>query len=102
MLRIRKEIAIAEVLTMTPCEFWLKAAQWGSYMTDGDPGACLYGFDERGAVQSEAHRQRCITYLDGECRHAADVNDDPTADHAELDSLIAYLQTAPIVAYNPR
>jgi hypothetical protein len=79
---------------MTPKEFWLTAAQWGSYMHSGDPGACMYGFDERGVVQSEAHRKACIAYLDGECRKAADVNEDPKADHAQIDSLIAYLSAS--------
>lgn len=80
---------------MTPTEFWLTAAQWGSYMTSSDPGACMYGFNERGKVQSEAHRAACIAHLDGPCRGAADLNDDPEADHDEIDGLIDYLLTAP-------
>ena len=80
---------------MSPEEFWLKAASWGSYMASGDPGACMYGFDERGVVQSEAHRAACIAHLDGHCREAAAVNDDPDADNAEIDELIEYLRSAP-------
>jgi hypothetical protein len=49
--------------TLSPCEFWLKAAEWSSYMSSGDPGACMYGFDETGAVQSEAHRQHGATRM---------------------------------------
>ena len=82
---------------MTPHQFWLKSAEWGSYMHAGDPGACMYGFDERAAVQSEAHRQQCLDYLATECRLAASVNDDPIADNAEIDELIAYLRTAPVL-----
>ena len=81
---------------LTPEKFWLKAADWGSYMSDGDPGACMYGFSEDGKVQSEQHRSQCIAWLDGECREAANLNDDPAADNAEIDELIAYLRTAPL------
>jgi len=85
---------------MTPREFWLAAAEWGSYLNDWDPGACLYGFDERGTVQSEQHRADCIAWIDGPCRKAATANiaaGDPSArgDHEQLDELRAYLLTAP-------
>jgi hypothetical protein len=81
---------------MTPTEFWLTAAQWGSYMSSGDPGACMYGFDERGTVQSENHRRACIEHLNTEGRAAAARNDDPEADNEEIDSLIAYLRKAKV------
>ncbi len=81
---------------MTPHEFWLKASGWGSFMTSGDPGACMYGFNERGEVRSEQHRKQCIAWLAGECREAAKCNDDPEADNKEIDDLIAYLRTAPL------
>ena len=80
---------------MEPVKFWILAAGWGSYVRCGDPGACLYGFDERGAVQSEDHRSRCVAYLDNECRKAARFNEDPDAANDEIDDLIAYLETAP-------
>lgn len=80
---------------MTPREFWGRAAQWGSYMRDGDPGACMYGFDEHGEVQSERHRAICVAWLNVECRKAAAVNEDPIADNKDIDELIEYLKTAP-------
>jgi hypothetical protein len=80
---------------MTPKQAWLRAAEWGSYMCAGDPGACMYGFDERGAVQSEEHRQACLAYIDGECRAAAAVNDDSAQDNRDLDELRAYIASAP-------
>lgn len=43
---------------------WGAAAQWGSFIAAGDPGACMYGFDERGTVQTEEHRKACLAYLD--------------------------------------
>jgi hypothetical protein len=43
------------------------AAQWGSFMSVGDPGACFYGFRfNDGRPQSEAHRARCLAYIDEE------------------------------------
>ena len=81
---------------MSPEEFWLTAATWGSYMTGGDPGACMYGFDERGAVQSEQHRKDCIEWLDKDCRKCAASGDDPRGLNEEIDNLIAYLRTAPV------
>ena len=81
---------------MSPSEFWLVAAEWGSYMTAGDPGACMYGFDERGAVQSETHRAACVAWITQECRAAANRNEDPTSDHEQLDAMLAYLKTAPV------
>lgn len=89
---------------MTPEDFWGRAALWGSYMTGGDPGACMYGFDERGAVQSEEHRKDCIEWLHVSCRdmvlHREYDNTEEDAatledDLAEIDALIEYLRTAP-------
>jgi hypothetical protein len=48
---------------MTLKDAWLYAAQWGSFIRNGDPGACLYGFDESFRVQSEAHRADCLAEM---------------------------------------
>lgn len=94
---------------MTPADFWVRAAQWGSYMTSGDPGACMYCFDERGAVQSEEHRRTCIEWLHVSCRdmvlHREYENTEEDAktladDLQELDDLIEYLRTAPLEPVN--
>lgn len=89
---------LAAARPLSPSAFWLAAASWGSYMSSGDPGACMYGFDEHGTVQSEDHRADCIAWITDHCRSAADCNDDPEADHAELDAMLAYLKTAPTYA----
>ena len=81
---------------LTPEQAYERAAQWGSYMRSGDPGACMYGFDERGTVQSEQHRANCLAYIDGECRAAAALNDNPAQDNRELDELRAYIAAAPV------
>ena len=86
---------------LTPNEFWLMAASWGSAMTAGDPGSCMYGFDENGLVQSEEHRQNCIEYIETECRRIADA--DTASDGGgtgqragEIQAMLMYLKTAPI------
>lgn len=81
---------------IAPHEFAYLVSAWGSYMHGGDPGACLYGFDSRGVVQSEEHRADCIEHLNTHCRESALLNDDPAEDQAEIDQLIAYLRTAPV------
>lgn len=85
---------------MKPVDFWLGMAEWGSLMHNGDPGACMYGFDERGVVQSEKHRAACLAYIDGPCREAADINvaagEDATTQHPHLDALRAHLLTVKV------
>jgi hypothetical protein len=89
-----------EIKILNPRQFWEMAATWGSAMTSGDPGACMYGFDERGVVQSEAHRQLCIDHIETECRRAAEINiaagEDADEQHGEIASMLAYLKGAPI------
>jgi len=53
--------------TMTPEAAQLYAASWGSYMQSGDPGACMYGFNEDCRPQSEEHRQTVITHCETVC-----------------------------------
>lgn len=89
-----------EIKILNPKQFWEVAATWGSAMTSGDPGACMYGFDERGIVQSEEHRQQCIAYIEDDCRKAAEVNiaagEDAEEQHGEIEAMLAYLKGAPI------
>jgi hypothetical protein len=84
---------------LTPEKFWIQAAQWGSDMRDGDPGSCLYTFDERGLVQSEPHRAQCIAWLDGRCRSAAALKEDLVADNAMIDELLADHRAAPLTPW---
>lgn len=86
---------------LTPQEFWLMAATWGSAMTAGDPGACMYGFDKNGLVQSEEHRQDCIQYIKTEFRSILDANtasDDADLGQRanEIQAMLMYLETAPV------
>lgn len=76
---------------MTPEEFAELAPQWGSYISVGDPGACMYGFRfGDGAVQNEDHRRACIAWL------TACLRDVPADLHGELRDMIAYLRDAPV------
>jgi hypothetical protein len=60
---------------MTPKQAWLAAAQWGSFMQSGDPGACMYGFrrirsrTERESTANDASSGLTITV----CRARASV-----------------------------
>lgn len=50
---------------MTPAKAYDVASQWGSFMSTGDPGGCLYGFHlGDGRPVNEAHRKACLDYLD--------------------------------------
>lgn len=92
------------VANLSPRELWLTAAEWGSYMTGGDPGACMYGFTESGTVQSEEHRAACLDWIDNHCRHAANVNiaagdKGARTQHAELDALRKAIERAPVTEW---
>lgn len=73
-----------------PSDAWGIAAQWGSAMTSGDPGACMYGFDERFCVQSEEHRAACLLWIE-QCKATA-----TRAGKRELKFLAEYIEMAPV------
>lgn len=83
-------------MKLGPKEAWLYAAQWGSAMTAGDPGALMYGFDERFEVQSEQHRADCLEYV-AECRGfvVADPANYEPDELEQLDALTKALRIAP-------
>lgn len=72
------------------------AATWGSYMTSGDPGACMYGFDETGRPQNEAHRAQCLEWI-ADCKKVvAERPDEFDEDESDdLESLRLWLESAP-------
>ena len=75
---------------MTNEEACAYAATWGSYMTGGDPGACMYGFSEDFVMQSEDHRQNCLDWM-VKCR--LNVLDCPDEyDDDELDTLDVFVE----------
>lgn len=76
---------------MTPHDAWLYAASWGSFIRSGDPGACMYGFDERFRVQSEAHRQACLAWIETECRPEVLAHPEQF-DTDELDQMAAFVE----------
>lgn len=71
---------------------------YASFTSMGDPGLVLYQFASTGRVLSEAHREEITAYIEGHCRRAAAINaaagdeDDSPA----LDTLLAYIQAAPV------
>ena len=75
---------------MTPIEAYEYAASWGSFMTSGDLGACMYGFNSDCRPQSEEHRQDVINYMTS-CR--MNVTSRPEDfDEDELDKLDAFVE----------
>lgn len=70
-------------------------ATWGSYMTGGDPGACMYGYDDSGRPQTRSHRDDSIEWLEG-CKLNVKANPDDFDDDEldKIDSCIAYLKEA--------
>ena len=85
---------------MTPKQAWLYAAQWGSFIRIGDPGACMYGFNKTGRPQNERHRAACIAYINSECLPAvaARPKDYASNEARQLKRLRRYLATAPLAA----
>lgn len=85
---------------MKPFDAWLYAAEWGSYMTCADPGACMYGFSEDCRVQSEDHRASCLAWIDAQC--VPNVQADPKRydddELGKLASLRLYLTTAEVAS----
>ena len=86
-------------MCMTNSDAWAYAASWGSYITSGDPGACLYGFDERFRVQSEEHRQDCLEQMANNRAYVVANPDDYESDELDqIDALIEKLKAAPLAS----
>lgn len=71
------------------------AASWGSYMTAGDPGACMYGFGDYFVLQSEQHRADCLAYMQ-DCRKIVQERpgDYEEGELSQLDEFVETLQKA--------
>lgn len=78
------------------------AATWGSYMTGGDPGACMYGFDETGYPQNETHKADCIAYMQKNRERVAENPADYDDDELDkIDAFIALMQDSPVSDPDP-
>ena len=79
---------MSNTATMTESEAIAYAAEWGSYMNGGDPGACMYGFSpEIGLkVQSEQHRAACLAHID-DCIERCDPEGNDAHDEDDPDKL---------------
>jgi hypothetical protein len=72
------------------------AATWGSFMTSGDPGACMYGFDETGRPQNEGHRANCLEWIEACKKIVAERPDEfDESESDDLESLRLWLESAP-------
>lgn len=85
------------VKKMSPSDAWGYAASWGSLVRSGDPGACMYGFNEKFRVQSEKHRADCLAWI-ADCRKIVEAKPgDYDADELEkMDSFVLALKAAPV------
>lgn len=93
----RNPIARRNIRAMTPPEAWSYAAQWGSYIREGDPGACMYGFDEKFVMQSEDHRQSVIQQMAANREHVMERPDDYADDELrQIDSFMLAVYAAPV------
>lgn len=82
---------------MSPHDAWLYAASWGSYMTSGDPGACMYGFDERFVMQSESHRADVLEQMKANRAYVEANRKDYAADELDqIDSFVETVKAAPV------
>ena len=74
---------------------WLIAAQWGSYITSSDPGACMYGFNG-GPPQSAQHRDDCLEHIETHCMPIAVRNQNDEGcenDIEDLEDLVEWLHS---------
>ena len=83
---------------MTSYEAAEYAPQWGSYMTSGDPGACMYGLDDKGRPEDAEARDAMIEHIDDHCLPIAreriesgEADEDESEDVEKLEALKAYL-----------
>ena len=91
----------AGVEPMTCAEAGTYAPQWGSMITAGDPGACMYGFDVGdGRPQTEKHRAAVLSYMT-DCRERAASRDADDQDLVEIDRFLSWMQTAPLRTEDP-
>lgn len=76
--------------TLNPAAAYRIASDWGSYLHNSDPGACLYGFRAGdGRPVSEFHRAQCLAYL-------ATLQPIRCEELFDIDRLRRYLAVAPL------
>ncbi|MCC9602863.1 hypothetical protein LOC67_20120 [Stieleria sp. JC731] len=74
---------------MEPLEAYEYASSWGAFMKNGDPGACMYGFNSDCRPQSEEHRQAVIEWMK-QCRLV--VTERPAGFEDELEKLDTFFE----------
>ena len=83
---------------MEPAAAWQYAASWGSFITAGDPGACMYGFDERFRMQSENHRAAVLAWIETSCKPMVIERPDdyPDDELEQMAAFVAAVRVAPV------
>mgnify|MGYP006318488921 FL=1 len=98
-----RAVALATGPALRPGQVAGVAASWGSYMSNGDPGACMYGFGQDGRPLDEDHRKRCLEYIDRCCLPLLE-SPHPgytQRDAQELHALRRHIETAEVRRYLP-
>lgn len=76
--------------SLTPATAFAVASSYGSYVSAGDPGACMYAFRAGdGRPVSEAHRTQVLDYLATREGRSCD-------ELWELDRLRLFIERAPL------
>lgn len=91
-----RTVGLAAGPTLRPDQVSSIAASWGSHMTGGDPGGCMYNFGQDGLLVNEVHRKRCLEYIDQECIPLLSREGYTRAEAEELHALRRYIETAKV------
>ena len=98
-----RTVEIATGPSLRPSQVAAVAASWGSYMSNGDPGVCMYSFGQDGLLNGEEHRKRCLEYIDRNCLPLVI---GPSRGYTQTDveglhALRRYIETAEVRQYLP-
>ena len=98
-----RTVEIATGPSLRPSQVAAVAASWGSYMSNGDPGVCMYSFGQDGLLNGEEHRKRCLEYIDRNCLPLVigPSRGYTQADVEGLHALRRYIETAEVRQYLP-
>lgn len=100
-----RTVELAAGPTLRPEQVATVAASWGSYMSNGDPGACMYAIGQDGLLPTEDLRKRCLEYIDRSCLPLVEPpcpsKGYTQRDVQELRALRRYIETAEVRRYLP-
>lgn len=75
-------------------QLWQKAALWGSFITNDDPGACMYGFGPENGFQGPDHAEAVIDFVKTRCMPIARTRRNALEREFDLQELTDIVDTA--------